>query len=543
MGMLYLNVMSLSGYAFMNYFDYSIIGIYLFLLIFMGFKLRGQSTKSDYFLGGRTLGWKPLTLSVMATQLSAISFVSAPAFVGMREGGGMQWLSYELAVPIAMILILTTVLPVLYRSGVVSIYDYLEQRFGRSSRLFISFVFQFSRAFSTGIMIYAVSLILIATMGITLWQSIVIVGVITLLYSLQGGMKAVVYGDAIQMVIIILGTVACVYFGLSNLGGFSELVAHVDQSRLQAINFTSYGTNGDGFGFLPMVFGGIVLYASYYGCDQTQAQRALSAKDTNQLKKMMMANGFLRFPVTLLYCLSGLIIGTLALTDANFSQLIPAGKSDMMMPVFIINYLPHGIIGLLIVAILSAAMSSLSSTINSLSAVTVEDYCRITNKQPDDESYMKYAKYTSVFWGVITLTLSLYAGDIAETVIEAINKVGSVFYGPILAIFLLAVFDKRLSGIQVNIGLLAGVAFNVFLWLFVPNVFWFWWNLVGLLVTCSIAYLVLLFTGTSRPEYSPSLTLLDNTKAILTQRDIMVLLAYFVLMIAICLYIPELFSS
>ncbi len=526
----------------MNTFDYGIIAIYLVLLVFMGFKLRGQSTKSDYFLGGRTLGWKPLTLSVMATQLSAISFVSAPAFVGMREGGGMQWLSYELAVPLAMILVLSTVLPVLYRSGVVSIYDYLEQRFGRSSRLVISFVFQFSRAFSTGIMIYAVSLILIATMGITLWQSIVLVGVITLLYSLQGGMKAVVYGDAIQMIIIVLGTVACIYFGLSHLGGIDAFVENVDQSRLQAIKFSSYGVEGDGFGFLPMVFGGIVLYASYYGCDQTQTQRALSAKNPGQLKKMMMANGFLRFPVTLLYCFSGLIIGTLALQDTSFAQLIPEGKSDMMMPVFIINYLPHGIIGILIVAILAAAMSSLSSTINSLSAVTVEDFCRITNKTPDDETYMKYAKYTSVIWGVVTLTLSLYAGDIAATVIEAINKVGSVFYGPILAIFLLAVFDKRLCALQINIGLLVGVAFNLFLWLSVPELFWFWWNLIGLVVTCVVAYGILLFSNKTRPTYSPTLTSLSDTPAILTRKDIVILVAYFIVMIAICLSIPMLFS-
>lgn len=285
----------------MNFFDYAVVGIYLIILISMGFLLRDQTSKKDYFLGGRTLGWKPLTLSVMATQLSAISFVSAPAFVGLREGGGIQWLSYELAVPLAMILILTTILPVLYRSGVVSIYDYLEQRFGRSSRLLLSIVFQFSRAFSTGIMIYAVSLILIAVMDIALWQSIVIIGVITVLYSLQGGMKAVVYGDAIQMVIIVLGTLLCIYFGLSNLGGIDAFVNNVDKTRLQAINFTSLGLNGDGFGFLPMIFGGIVLYASYYGCDQTQAQRALSAKNTTQLKQMMMANGMLRFPITLLY--------------------------------------------------------------------------------------------------------------------------------------------------------------------------------------------------------------------------------------------------
>jgi len=154
---------------------------------------------------------------------------------------------------------------------------------------------------------------------------------------------------------------------------------------------------------------------------------------------------------------------------------------------------------------------------------------------------MKYAKYTSVIWGVVTLTLSLYAGDIAATVIEAINKVGSVFYGPILAIFLLAVFDKRLSALQVNIGLLVGVALNLFLWLSVPELFWFWWNLIGLVVTCVVAYTILIFSNKERPAYNPKLTSLSDTPAILTRKDMMVLIAYFIVMIAICLSIPMLF--
>ena len=194
----------------MNILDYIVVIGYLGILLYMGFALRQQEDKDDYFLGGRTLGWKPLTLSVMATQLSAISFISAPAFVGLRDGGGMIWLSYELGIPIAMILLLGTILPSLYKSGVVSIYDFLEQRFGRLTRILISVVFQFSRAFATGIMIYAVSIILQGTMGIEAWQAIVLTGIITVLYSLQGGMKAVVYADAIQMIIIVLGTIACI---------------------------------------------------------------------------------------------------------------------------------------------------------------------------------------------------------------------------------------------------------------------------------------------------------------------------------------------
>lgn len=526
----------------MNIFDYVIVVVYLVLLVAMGFSFRQQNTKDDYFLGGRTLGWKALTLSVMATQLSAISFISAPAFVGLREGGGLHWLSYELGVPLAMLLVLGTVLPALYRSGFVSIYDYLEQRFGRSTRILISFVFQFSRAFATGIMIYAVSLILQGTMGIEAWQAIVLTGVITVLYSLQGGMKAVVYGDAIQMIIIVLGTVACIGFGLHYLGGFGEFVSKVDPSRLDAIKPSSLGFDGEGFGLLPMIFGGFVLYASYYGCDQTQAQRALAAKDTRDLRYMMLANATVRFPITILYCLSGLIVGTLAMTESSFMSQIPADNPDWMMPVFILNYLPHGMIGILVVAILAAAMSSLSSAINSLAAVSIEDYCRLTDKKLEPKDYLKKAKYVGLIWGAVTLALSFYAGDIAPTVIEAINKVGSVFYGPILAVFLLAVIDKSLGAREINIGLISGVALNILIWLTMDNVFWFWWNFIGFAVAASMAYLVKMVLGGSYKASISTSEAPTEKISILTKSDIVILLSSFVIMLAFCAAIPSLFA-
>lgn len=526
----------------MNILDFSIVALYLGALLVMGFMLRGQTNKSDYFLGGKSLGWKPLALSVMATQLSAISFISAPAFVGLREGGGMQWLSYELGVPLAMILILATILPKLYKSGIVSIYDYLEMRFGRSTRVLISVVFQFSRAFATGIMIYAVSLILQGTMGIEAWQAIVLTGVITVLYSLQGGMKAVVYGDAIQMIIIVLGTIACIGFGLYHLGGVDTFNANVDSSRLEAIKFDSFGFSGDGFGFLPMIFGGVVLYASYYGCDQTQAQRALSAKDPKNLRYMILANGVVRFPITILYCVSGLIVGTLAMSNPEFLAKIPADNPDWMMPIFILDYLPHGLIGLLVVAILSAAMSSLSSAINSLSAVSIEDYSRISNKELDQPTYLKLAKYLGLIWGAITLILSLYAGDIAPTIIEAINKVGSLFYGPILAVFLIAVVSKRSAALHANIGLISGVLINLLVSVFAPDVFWFWWNFIGFVATAVITFTTSIAIPREVNEVAKAQNAETISNSILTGKDIVMLLSMFVVMVLICLAIPSIFS-
>lgn len=524
----------------MNVLDYLIITLYLLGLLYLGFFLKDQSDKGDYFLGGRSIGWKPLSLSIMATQLSAISFVSAPAFVGLREGGGLIWLSYELALPLAMLFLLWTVLPVLHRSGVISVYDYLERRFDRSSRLLLSLVFQVSRSFATGIMIYAVSIILQGAIGLALWQSVLAIGVITIIYSLAGGMKAVVYGDAIQMVIIVLGTLACLIFGLHYLGGIDAFLEKVDVQRIDTIHFESTGFDGSGFGFLPMVFGGLVLYASYYGCDQSEAQRSLAAKDTKDLKKMIMAASLLRFPITLLYCFAGLVIGTLVLTTPSLLAQIPAEHPDWMMPVFIVNYLPNGVIGLLLVAIFAAAMSSLSSAINSLSAVSVEDYCRYTNKQLSSKQYLVGARIAGVFWGAVTLALSFYAGDIAPTVIEAINKVGSVFYGPVLACFFLAVATRSVTAKQVNIGLVAGVTCNIILWLFVEQVFWFWWNTTGFAITIFIAFASKVLIKTE-PIQRHETDTIDNEK-VLTALDVSILVGWFVVILTVCLSIPNLLS-
>jgi SSS family transporter len=520
--------------ACMNSLDYSIVAIYLIGLLLMGCVLRKQTSKQDYFLAGRSLGWKPLSLSIMATQLSAVSFISAPAFVGLREGGGLVWLSYELALPLAMLLLLYWILPTLYRSGVVSVYDFLEQRFSRSTRFLISLVFQISRSFATAIMIYAISLILQSTMGLAFWQSVGLIGVITIIYSLQGGMKAVVYGDTIQMCLIVVGALVCLGFGLYHIGGWQQLFQLVDTQRLTTLNITSNGFDGEGFGLLPMLFGGVILYASYYGCDQSEAQRSLSAKSLTDLKKMILAASFSRFPITLIYCLAGLVIGTLAMNTPAFMAQIPAGHPDWLMPIFIINYLPNGVLGLLLVAILAAAMSSLSSAINSLSAVSVEDYCRLSANTLSPKASVKAAKIAGLFWGLITLTLSFYADDIAPTIIEAINKVGSVFYGPVLATFLLATCTQNITSKQVNVGIVCGVLVNVYLWLFMPMVFWFWWNVSGFICTLVVTGLAFIVFGNGQKE-----GLLARQQSPLSKANIIALLIWFVTMILLCLLIAD----
>ena len=514
----------------MNTLDYVIVIVYALAFLGLGYFFKKQSNKEDYFLGGRSFGWFPLSLSVMATQLSAISFMSAPAFVGMREGGGLQWLSYEFAVPLAMIFLATFLVPGLYRSGVVSIYEFLERRFGLSTRLLLSIVFQVSRAFATAVMIYAVALIIMSVIGIPLWQTILVIGLVTLIYSYQGGMKAVVYGDMIQMIILFGGIVICFFYALSEIGGWDVFTEQVDKQRLLAVDFGSLGfRKGESFGFWPMLVGGFFLYASYYGTDQSQVQRLLSADSLKTVRKTLMVNGLLRFPITLSYCIMGLVIGTLAFSSADFMAKIPSDKPDLMIPVFIRDYLPHGIIGILIVAILSAAMSSLSSTINSLSAVFTEDFV-LRGKDVSSEKYVKVSRMVALGWGVICMVLSFFAGDIAPTVIEAINKIGSVFYGPILATFLIAIKFNYVRSMPMNVGLLTGVGVNIFMWLVIgDNVFWFWWNAIGFFVTLIIA---LLLSSRSAEESAELANESSEKSDTLYTRENLILLIYFVFIVA-----------
>ncbi len=535
----------------MNYIDYIIIAVYLIGFLGIGYFFKENKDSQDYFLGGRSMSWFPLSLSTMATQLSAISFISAPAFVGLKEGGGLQWLTYEFGVPLAMAFLLITIIPTLYKSGIISVYEYLENRFDASSRLLISFVFQISRSVATGVMVYTMALILQATIGIDFWISVLIIGVITMIYSFQGGMKAVIWGDVIQMCILFFGIIICLFYGISELGGFDNFITNVDQSRLTAVDFSKWGFNNadknDEFGFWPMVIGGFFLYASYYGTDQTQSQRLLSANGMPTIKKLLLANGIFRFPITLTYCLMGLVLGTLLVQDIGFQEMMESvyqtnigtlegKKADLMVPVFIMKYLPNGIIGILIVAIMSAAMSSLSSTVNSLSAVTLEDFVKRFKPNMSDKSYVSYSRFLSIFWGLVCLFFAFFAGSIEGTVIEVINKISSIFYGPILAAFLLAILTKKTHALGANIGIVTGVAFNIYLWLYVPEIFWFWWNAIGCLLTMFVAYSVSLIIKQETKE-GIGVTFYKAGK-----KEVIVLLCYFIVIVLFSIAIPSFFN-
>lgn len=538
----------------MNWLDFTIVITYLIAFLGLGYFFKENKNAKDYFLGGQSMGWFPLSLSTMATQLSAISFISAPAFVGLAQSGGMKWLTFEFAVPLAMIGVMVLIIPPLYRANIVSVYEFAEKRFSTSTRIILSLVFQIARSLSTGVAVFAIAMILQAVLNISFHYTILLIIVITIIYSYMGGMKAVVWGDAIQMIILFAGLIICLFYGWQLLSSNPDFTGF-EASRLTIVDLNNFGITGDSYGFWPMVLGGLFLYLSYYGTDQTQAQRLLSAKDEGTIKKLLLANGLLRFPVVLVYCIMGLIIGGLVTVIPEFYQEIAATtqthypeffasngvKPDLMIPVFIIKYLPHGLIGILIVGILSAAMSSLSSTINSLGAVTVEDLFNRGSKKLSDEKYMAYSKFFIIFWGVVCIGAAYLFGSSQGTVIELINIISSQFNGPILATFVIAILIKRVNYVGMNVGLIGGVVINILIKINFDNIFWIWFNLTGFIITLVLALVVSEFYKV-KPKEEFKLDFTIKRKDILS-KEVAILSGFFIFIVLFSWYLPELLAT
>lgn len=546
----------------MNWLDYLIVLLYLGGFLGIGYFFKENKNSTDYFLGGKSLGWFPLSLSTMATQLSAISFVSAPAFVALKAGGGMKWLSFEFSVPLAMFFLMVVLIPPLFRSGVVSIYEFVERRFDSSTRLILSIVFQVSRALATGVMVYTIAIILQAVLDIGFIYTIPIISIVTIIYSWQGGMKAVVWGDAIQMIILFAGLIISLVYGYFLMVDNGGSLSNIDPERLQVIQ-NNFGFGDGEYGIWPMIIGGFFLYASYYGTDQTQAQRMLSAKDEKTIRTLLFANGILRMPVVFIYTTMGLVLGGFilvapdflaelsAVTEKHFPKEFASSgiKPDLMVPVFITNYLPHGVIGILMVGILSAAMSSLSSTVNSLSAVTVEDFFNRGKVKLSTKKYMMISKAAVVFWGIVCIASAFLLGGSESSVIEIINAIGSVFYGPVLATFLLAIFSKKVNKHGMKAGIIVSVLVNLVFSKTMQeiigydpgvDIFWIWLNFTGFALCVIIAYAVSFMV--KDPNNKSSGVDYKITKEQLVTKEGIILILFFVFIVIFSLYIPQIFG-
>jgi SSS family solute:Na+ symporter len=263
------------------------------------------------------------------------------------------------------------------------------------------------------------------------------------------------------------------------------------------VDFANHGL-GDGktFAFWPMLNGGLFLYLSYYGCDQTQAQRELSTRSVDDTNRALFLDGMMRFPLVLSYCFLGLCLGAYALSHPDFLSGLPVTESgdtnyNLAVPVFVLNHFPHGLIGLVMVGLFAAAMSSLDSTLNALSALSMQDIVkRYLKIELSGRMELVISKLLTVFWGAVCLVFAFFVGGISDTIIESINKIGSLINGPLLAVFLMGMLTRRVNGPGATIGLIVGFGVNLLLWEYTPKISWLWWNVIGFFIACAIGYLI-----------------------------------------------------
>ena len=471
--------------------DTLIVFVYLAAIVGMSFVLAlRQRTGEDYFLAGRRMGGATLALSILANQASAVSLVGAPAFVALREGGGLRWLQYELAVPLAMLLLIILLLPAIRSVPGSSIYAYAERRFGRNTRRALAGAFLLSRGLSLGVIIYASAIVLAQVIGWSLGASLLAVGLFSVAYTSLGGFIADVWSDVLQFVLLWAGTLVAALFILVRDG--ARVIAAIPSGRSQALVFDSTGL-GDGgtFSFWPMLVGGLFLYLAYYGCDQSQAQRLLAARSDEEARRALLINGLLRFPLVLTYCGLGLLLAGLLRVDATLAARMVGAPVDALVPTFLVTYLPTGLRGLLLAAILAAAMSSIDSALNSLAAVTLEDVVGI----PPERQPVWLSRLTSLAWGLFAVASGLAVARSGQGVIELVNQVGSAFYGPVLAVFVLGVLAPRVRGGAATTGMVAGIVGNLLLARLAPGVSWLWWNPIGFAVASTTALLLTTTAG------------------------------------------------
>jgi len=543
----------------MNYLDWLVILIYTVGIIgFAVYLTRSQKDTEDYYLGGRKIKWWQSGASTMATQLGAISFISAPAFVAIKEGGGLKWLCYEFGVPLALILVMAIIIPTLHKNHYTSIYEYLEKRFDGSVRSLVSFLFQLGRGLATAVAVLAGGLILSTALSISTAWAIILLGLITVIYDALGGIRVVILSDVLQMIIIIAGLLICAGVAL-DIVGWQTSWASLSPKRFEILDFKHWGLTSEGaYAFWPMLIGGFFLYASYYGCDQSQVQRELSVGGVDDVRKSLMVNALGRFPLVLLYSVMGVFVGAVIIQPHAIAQIadkMEIGQAavaqvlnddpDRMLPMFILSYLPHGVIGFIFVAIMAALMSSLDSGLNSLSAVTMKDfYQRYWKPHAEEKHYLIASKIITLIWGIFCVVAALvftaFGDATRHTTIVLINAIGSLLYGPILAAFLIGMFTKRIGPNALKIGIAAGIAANIILWIFTP-VSWLWWNMTGFLAMLIASFLAAMYFGFRKRDvpHSTIRKYIEDPSKINWRRIYKYVVLYFFFIVLVCWLIEK----
>ena len=541
--------------------DYFVLGATLLFIVGYGtYKTRKNRDIQGYLLGDKELKWSTIGLSVMATQASAITFLSTP---GQAYESGMAFVQNYFGLPFALIVVSAVFIPIYYRLKVFTAYEYLEKRFDLKSRMLAAFLFLVQRGLAAGITIYAPAIVLSSVLGWNLNGTIIVVGMLVIIYTVSGGTKAVSLTQKWQMGVILFGMAVAfgtIIYNLPNEVGFiNGLQLAGKMGKTEAIDFSFDGEKR--YTFWSGIIGGFFLALSYFGTDQSQVQRYLGGASVKESRMGLMFNALLKIPMQFFILLTGVMVfvfyqfqphdvlfdstslellekttfndelaeirtehyqiheekkqaaieyiglresgntEAVASAESNLNELknqafekrdeakalvrkaFPENTqkdSDYVFISYILNFMPAGLVGLLLAVIISAAMSSTAGELNALGSTTsVDFYQRLIKKDGDDKHYLLMSKVLTAFWGVLAVGFALYA-DLFENLIEAVNILGSLFYGTILGIFFTAFFLKFVKGNAVFMAAILSQAGILILYYYLSEtISYLYFNLIG----------------------------------------------------------------
>ena len=480
----------------MRYFDLAIILLYLVAITVFGARFRtGQKNLKDYFLGGREAPWWAIALSIVSAETSTLTIVGTPA---LAFGGNLGFLQIVLGYLLARIVISLVFLPQYFRGEMFTAYELMRRRFGERVRKLTASIFLVTRALAEGVRVFAISLVISIVLGTGEIASIVLIVLLTLFYTFEGGMTAVIWTDVVQMSLYVVGALASFWIILHQIpGGWGHVAAMAGAAQKFTIFDFRFSLDMDFFSrtysFWAGVAGGCFLTTATHGTDQLMVQRLLSARNERQSRTALLASWF----VILMQFVLFLLIGVLLWVHYADLNLTPPSQRDRLYPEFVWHSLPTGLAGLIIAAILAAAMANLSAALNSLASTTVVDFYRARSKQFSDASALRMARLATVVWGCVLLAIAIAARH-SQSVLEAGLTIGSIPMGALLGVFLLGVLTRKPREGAAIAGVIAGLTAVVTLHFATP-VAWTWYVLTGTVVTFVVGLAASLFEGPSPP--------------------------------------------
>jgi SSS family transporter len=475
----------------MRYFDLGVIVLYLIGITLFGAHFRkSQKSLKDYFLGGRTTPWWAIAFSIVSAETSTLTVIGTPA---IAFNGNLGFLQVVFGYLLARVVISVLLLPHYFRGEMFTAYELMQRRFGMRIRRLTAGCFLVLRALAEGVRVFAISIVVSIVLGTGEAASIFLIVCLTLFYTFEGGMTAVIWTDVIQMILYIGGALVSLIVILQQIsGGWAHVVDVASAAGKFVVFDFSFQPTLDFFSktytFWAGIIGGCFLTTASHGTEQLMVQRLLAARSQAESRAALFASWVVIFFQFSLF----LLIGVILFVYYRDSGLPPPHPPDRIYPDFIWRYLPPGVAGLVIAAVLAAAMSNLSAALNSLASTTIMDFVKTLAHRPrSDSEWLSLARLATLVWGAILFLIAVLAQGV-RSVLEAGLSIASVVYGALLGVFLLGVLTRRVQERAAMLGMVVGFLLMLFV-RFATPIAWTWYVLIGSAATFASAWLASFF--------------------------------------------------